>query len=71
LKTTALLGDASAAGLKQAGHAVDWARTASQRRAALAGEDYAAVVLDLGLPRKDGMEVLRGLRANASASCRC
>ena len=30
---------------------------------ALAAEDYAAVVLDLGLPRKDGIEVLRGLRA--------
>jgi DNA-binding response OmpR family regulator len=59
----ALLGDALMAGLKQAGHAVDWARDGVQAEAALAAEDYAAVVLDLGLPRKDGIDVLRGLRA--------
>ncbi len=59
----ALLGDALLAGLKQAGHAVDWTRDGVQAEAALAAEDYAAVVLDLGLPRKDGLDVLRGLRA--------
>ena len=59
----ALLGDALEAGLKQAGHAVDWVRDGIAADTALAAEDYAAVVLDLGLPRKDGIEVLRGLRA--------
>ncbi|MBI5107327.1 MAG: response regulator [Rhodocyclales bacterium] len=59
----ALLGDALEAGLKQAGHAVDWVRDGLRAETALAAEDYAAVVLDLGLPRKDGIEVLRGLRA--------
>jgi two-component system OmpR family response regulator/two-component system response regulator QseB len=59
----ALLGDALEAGLKQAGHAVDWVRDGVAADTALAAEDYAAVVLDLGLPRKDGIEVLRGLRA--------
>ena len=59
----ALLGDALEAGLKQAGHAVDWVRDGISADTALAAEDYAAVVLDLGLPRKDGIEVLRGLRA--------
>jgi two-component system OmpR family response regulator/two-component system response regulator QseB len=59
----ALLGDALEAGLKQAGHAVDWVRDGIRADTALATEDYAAVVLDLGLPRKDGIEVLRGLRA--------
>ena len=58
-----LLGDALEAGLKQAGHAVDWVRDGIRAETALAAEDYAAVVLDLGLPRKDGIEVLRGLRA--------
>lgn len=58
----ALLGDAIAAGLKQAGHAIDWVRDGIAAETALAAEDYAAVVLDLGLPRKDGLEVLRGLR---------
>jgi DNA-binding response OmpR family regulator len=60
----ALLGDALQAGLKQAGHAVDWTRDGIGAETALATEDYAAVVLDLGLPRKDGLEVLRRLRAN-------
>ena len=59
----ALLGDALQAGLKQAGHAVDWTRDGVSAEAALATEDYAAVVLDLGLPRMDGLEVLRHLRA--------
>ena len=58
----ALLGDALEAGLKQAGHAVDWVRDGVRAETALATEEYAAVVLDLGLPRKDGIEVLRGLR---------
>jgi DNA-binding response OmpR family regulator len=59
----ALLGDALQAGLKQAGHAVDWVHDGVSAETALAAEEYAAVVLDLGLPRKDGIEVLRGLRA--------
>lgn len=59
----ALLGDAVQAGLKQAGHAVDWARDGVAAETALKTEDYAAVVLDLGLPRKDGLLVLRDLRA--------
>jgi two-component system OmpR family response regulator/two-component system response regulator QseB len=58
-----LLGDAVQAGLKQAGHAVDWAQDGIAAETALAAEDYAAVVLDLGLPRKGGLEVLRSLRA--------
>ncbi len=63
----ALLGDALQAGLKQAGHAVDWARDGVSADTALATGEYAAVVLDLGLPRKDGLEVLRRLRAQKLA----
>jgi len=58
----ALLGDALHAGLRQAGHAVDWVRDGISAETALMTEDYAAVVLDLGLPRRDGLEVLRHLR---------
>lgn len=63
----ALLGDALQAGLKQAGHAVDWTRDGIGAETALATGEYAAVVLDLGLPRKDGLTVLRNLRARKQA----
>lgn len=63
----ALLGDALQAGLRQAGHAVDWVRDGIAAETALLTEDYAASVLDLGLPRKDGLEVLRKLRATKRA----
>jgi two-component system OmpR family response regulator/two-component system response regulator QseB len=58
-----LLGDGIRAGLLQAGFAVDWAQDGRAAELALAGEAYDAVVLDLGLPRLSGMEVLARLRA--------
>ncbi|MDD5393959.1 MAG: response regulator transcription factor [Thiothrix sp.] len=62
----ALLGDAIQAGLKQSGHAVDWVRDGVQADHALLAEPYAAVVLDLGLPRLSGLEVLQRLRQRQS-----
>ncbi|MBX3676856.1 MAG: response regulator [Rhodocyclaceae bacterium] len=62
-----LLGDGIRAGLMQAGFAVDWAQDGREGELALAGEPYDAVVLDLGLPKLSGMEVLKGLRAARNA----
>lgn len=62
----ALLGDAIQAGLKQSGYAVDWMRDGVAADQALSTEAYAAVVLDLGLPRLDGLEVLRRLRSRGA-----
>jgi DNA-binding response OmpR family regulator len=59
----ALLGSALAAGLKHAGHAVDWLRDGAAADAAVAATGYDAVVLDLGLPRRSGMELVRAWRA--------
>ena len=59
----ALLGDALQAGLKQSGYAVDWMKDGVAADQALSTEPYAAVVLDLGLPRLSGLEVLRRLRS--------
>ena len=59
----ALLGDAIQAGLKQSGFAVDWMQDGVSAEQALATEPYAAVVLDLGLPRLSGLKVLRRLRS--------
>jgi two-component system OmpR family response regulator/two-component system response regulator QseB len=57
-----LLGDGLQAGLKQAGYAVDWLRDGEAAMAALSTESFAAVVLDLGLPKRDGLSVLQWLR---------
>jgi DNA-binding response OmpR family regulator len=59
----ALLGDGLHAGLKIAGWSVDWVRDGEQARHALLAGHYDACVLDLGLPRRDGLAVLRELRA--------
>jgi DNA-binding response OmpR family regulator len=59
----AMLGDAAAAGLRQSGHAVDWVRDAPAATSALHAVPYDGVVLDLGLPRGNGLEVLRWLRS--------
>ncbi len=57
-----ILGDAVAVGMRQNGHAVDWVRDAPAATAALHAVDYDGVILDLGLPRGSGLEVLRWLR---------
>jgi DNA-binding response OmpR family regulator len=58
-----LLGDGLQAGLRQAGFDVDWARDGVAAEHALASVPYAALVLDLGLPRRSGDEILARLRA--------
>jgi len=58
----AMLGDGLRAGLRQLGFQVDWVRDGLAALRELASGVYAAGVLDLGLPQKDGMEVLRELR---------
>jgi two-component system OmpR family response regulator/two-component system response regulator QseB len=63
----ALLGDAIQAGLKQSGYAVDWLRDGIAADQALSTEPYAALVLDWGLPRLSGIEVLRRLRDRKAA----
>jgi len=62
-----LLGDGIQAGLGQAGFAVDWVRDGAQADTALLSETYAAVVLDLGLPKLSGLELLRRVRARGNA----
>ncbi|HEY6096063.1 MAG TPA: response regulator [Gallionellaceae bacterium] len=61
-----LLGDALQAGLKQAGYAVDWMKDGVTAEQALTTEPYAAVVLDLGLPRLSGLDLLSRLRGRSA-----
>jgi DNA-binding response OmpR family regulator len=62
----ALLGDGIRAGLKLADYAVDWVRDGEAARLALSSHDYDACVLDLGLPKKDGLAVLKALRSQGN-----
>lgn len=56
------LGDGLSIGLHQAGFAVDWLRDGHAADLALQGESFDFVVLDLGLPRLSGMDVLNRAR---------
>ncbi len=58
----ALLGDGLRAGLRQQGFLVDWVRDGPSVERELATDAYDAVVLDLGLPGKDGTAVLTDVR---------
>jgi two-component system OmpR family response regulator/two-component system response regulator QseB len=59
----ALLGDGVTAGLGQADFVVDWTKDGVSAEGALKGSRYDAVVLDLGLPRLSGLDLLRRMRA--------
>lgn len=61
-----LLGDALVAGMRQHGFDPDWAKDGIAAGLALAAEPYAAVVLDLGLPRQDGLSLLRRERGRGN-----
>lgn len=56
------LGDGLTIGLRQAGYAVDWVRDGAAADVALSTESFDIVVLDLGLPRVSGMDLLARLR---------
>ncbi|MCX8086559.1 MAG: response regulator [Rhodocyclaceae bacterium] len=61
------LGDGLMVGLRQAGYAVDWVKDGVAAELALQSEPYDLLVLDLGLPRKEGLAVLAALRARGQA----
>ncbi len=61
-----MIGEAVRAGLRRQGFVVDWVRDGVAAEQALQAEAYDACLLDLGLPRKAGLEVLRHLRERGS-----
>ncbi len=61
-----MLAEAVMRALTQTAHAVDCARTGEEADSALITNQYDLVLLDVGLPKIDGFEVLRRLRARRS-----
>jgi two-component system response regulator QseB len=54
-------------GLRQAGYTVDWAHDGREAELGLADTPYDLLLLDLGLPRKSGLDVLRSVRARGNS----
>ncbi len=54
----AMIAQAVSANLKDTGYAVDWVSRGSEVAAAVAAQAYDLLLLDLGLPGKDGLDVL-------------
>lgn len=54
--------------LRGLGHAVDWAEDGRAGELALGNDVYDLVLLDLGLPKLDGLTVLRGYRASGGGA---
>lgn len=63
-----MLGDGLRAGLRQQGFLVDWVRDGLAAEREIGTGDYQAAVLDLGLPQKDGLDVLQALRSKKIAT---
>ena len=61
-----LLGSAVRAGLEHSGYTVDWLRDGAAAEHALTIDEPDILVLDLGLPRRDGLSVLQSLRRRQS-----
>lgn len=62
------IGAALTAGLQSHGHAVTWRRTGTQALDAAQQQAFDLVLLDLGLPDLDGVEVCRRLRLAQAAA---
>lgn len=62
----AIIADGLSRSLRQGGYAVDWAPSGLEADGALATVTYDLLILDLGLPKLPGLEVLKRLRARGS-----
>ena len=64
----AMLGAAVVQALHDASYAVDWVQDGTTASAALERHEFELILLDLGLPNLDGLDVLRRLRSTGDAT---
>ena len=57
-----MIGEALSVALRDSAYAVDWVKDGATASTTLEHGEHQAVLLDLGLPKRDGFEVLRRLR---------
>ena len=62
-----MIGEGVRKGLRQDGFTIDWVRDGPAAELAAANDVYDLIVLDLGLPRKDGLDVLAALRRKGNS----
>jgi two-component system OmpR family response regulator len=62
----AILADGVTRTLRQSGYAVDWVKNGVEADTALDTDDFDLLILDIGLPKKSGLDVLKRLRARDS-----
>jgi DNA-binding response OmpR family regulator len=63
-----MIGESLREALRRQGFAADWVRDGRAADAVLGSERFDAVLLDLGLPQRDGLDVLRAMRARGDAT---
>ena len=63
-----MIAQAVVGSLKDDGYAVDWVNNGNTAETTLAGQNYDIILLDLGLPGQDGIQVLQHARASRNAT---
>ena len=63
-----LLGDAVKTGLTQFGYIVDWLKDGEIARAAIKTESFELIILDLGLPKLSGINLLQSIRFDGNTT---
>jgi DNA-binding response OmpR family regulator len=66
IEDDAMIGERLQKSLRKSGHAVDWLRDGALADSALQTQAFDMVLLDLGLPKRSGIEVLQRLRARSN-----
>ena len=66
LEDDTMIAEAMRDTLKAAGYTVDWVSNGDEAETALRSHDYPLALLDIGVPKKDGLAVLKTLRSRAA-----